>query len=155
LEVKLRHIVEGVTTARLDPTTLPGIPCSAAAALELVGDRWSLLAVREISMGNQHFNQIVRNTGAPRDRIAARLKRLVEVGVLTRDDGYHLTESGRDLLKVVWALTEWGNKWAVTEPMAEVRRHHDHQFIPATACAICGEMVAADDVHTVPVGDRR
>src|SRR3982750_195413 len=48
-----------VTGTRIDPATLPGRPCSAAAALELVGDRWALLAVREISFGNRRFTEIV------------------------------------------------------------------------------------------------
>jgi DNA-binding HxlR family transcriptional regulator len=128
-----------VTSAAIDPTTLPGRACSAAAALEFVGDRWSLLAVREISYGNHHFNEIVRNTGAPRDRLAARLKHLVEVGVLTRDDGYHLTEAGRELREVLWALVKWGNKWAITEPVTRLEHRHDHEFVPATICEKCGE----------------
>ena len=53
-----------------------------------MGDRWALLAVREIAFGNHRFNQIARNTGAPRDRLAARLKTLVEAGILVRGEGY-------------------------------------------------------------------
>ena len=67
---------------RIDPQTLPGRPCSMAAALDVVGDRWSLLIVREVSFGNGRFSQIATNTGAPRDRLAARLKTLVDAGVL-------------------------------------------------------------------------
>ena len=51
---------------------LPGRPCSVAAALNLVGEKWALLAVREIAFGNKRFDVIARNTGAPRDRLAAR-----------------------------------------------------------------------------------
>src|SRR4029079_2786961 len=65
---------------RIDPSTLPGPPCSIAAALDLIGDRWSLLAVREVMFGNHRFSEIARNTGAPRDRLAARLKVLVGAG---------------------------------------------------------------------------
>ena len=53
---------------------LPGRPCAIAASLALVGERWSLLVIRELALGNTHFGDIVRGTGAPRDRIAARLK---------------------------------------------------------------------------------
>ena len=63
---------------------LPGRPCPIAASLELVGERWSLLVVREIAMGATRFSDIVRGTGAPRDRIAARLKTLASAGVVTR-----------------------------------------------------------------------
>ena len=106
---------------RIDPSTLPGRPCPAAAALELVGERWSLLVVRELSFGAHRFGEIVAGTGAPRDRIAARLRTLQEAGVVERvpatDSGsradYRLTESGRDLVAVVDALADWGRRHAV------------------------------------------
>lgn len=142
-----------MTTARLDPTTLAGRPCSIAAALELVGDRWALLAVREVMFGNHQFSQIARNTGAPRDRLASRLRDLVAAGVLERrsvdrsrfGDGYFLTDAGRDLAGVISALRTWGNRWAVTESPLSAR-HHDHELVAATLCATCGERVRPDDV---------
>jgi DNA-binding HxlR family transcriptional regulator len=120
-----------------------------AAALELVGDRWALLAVREIAFGNHRFNQIARNTGAPRDRLAARLKALVEAGILERDEGYHLTDAGRELGPVMASLLAWGNKWAVPQPTTNLRHHHDHEFRPQSMCAECGEVVRAGDVTPV------
>ena len=100
---------------------LPGRPCPIAAALELVGERWALLVVREIALGATRFGAIVRGTGAPRDRIAARLKSLEAAGTITRvpyqkapqRDEYHLTESGRALIPVLDALLEWGRTHAV------------------------------------------
>jgi DNA-binding HxlR family transcriptional regulator len=100
---------------------LPGRPCPIAASLELVGERWALLVVREIALGSTRFGDIVRGTGAPRDRIAARLKALEAAGVIGRSAyqqhperfEYHLTESGRDLLSVLDALIDWGDKHAV------------------------------------------
>jgi DNA-binding HxlR family transcriptional regulator len=132
-----------------DAASLPGRPCAVAAALELVGDRWALLAVREIAFGNHRFNQIARNTGAPRDRLAARLKALVEAGVLVRDDGYRLTEAGRELGPVIASLLAWGNKWAVTQPTTELRHHHDHEFRPQAMCAECGEVARPGEVTPV------
>ena len=140
-------------TARRDPATLPGRPCSVAAALDVVGDRWALLAVREVSFGNHQFNQIARNTGAPRDRLAARLRDLVDAGVLERRpyqqsprrDGYHLTRAGRDLSPIISGLLTWGDTWAATEPSMRLR-HHDHAFRPATVCRTCGEAVHEGDV---------
>ncbi len=133
----------------LDPSTLPGRPCSLAAALEVVGDRWALLAVREVTYGNHQFSQIARNTGAPRDRLAARLKDLVAAGVLTRGparhDGYHLTEAGRDLGTAMRALLDWGDRWAVTKPPVRLR-HHDHDLAAKTVCETCGEDVDGADV---------
>jgi DNA-binding HxlR family transcriptional regulator len=100
---------------------LPGRPCPIAASLELVGERWALLVVREIALGSTRFGDIVRGTGAPRDRIAARLKTLEAAGVIGRTAyqdrperfDYHLTESGQDLLSVLDALLVWGDKHVV------------------------------------------
>ena len=108
-----------VRRIRLDE--LPGRPCPAAAALELVGERWSLLVVRELSFGVTRFGDIVRGTGAPRDRIAARLKSLEAAGVVERTPyqdspvrwDYHLTEAGRDLVPVIDVLVTWGRRHAV------------------------------------------
>ena len=98
---------------------LPGRPCPIAAALELVGERWALLVVREIALGATRFSQIVRGTGAPRDRIAARLKTLEAAGVVERvprtahRDEYALTAAGRALTPVLNALLAWGAAHAV------------------------------------------
>jgi DNA-binding HxlR family transcriptional regulator len=124
-----------------------------AAALDVVGDRWSLLIVREVSFGNGRFSQIAANTGAPRDRLAARLKTLVDAGVLERHpyqesphrEEYRLTAAGRDLSAVTGALLAWGDKWAVTAPPMRLM-HHDHPLVPETRCATCGEVVDRQDV---------
>jgi DNA-binding HxlR family transcriptional regulator len=100
---------------------LPGRCCPIAAALDLVGERWALLIVRELGLGNSHFQDIVRGTGAPRDRVAARLKALDEAGVIRRVPyqaapprfDYQLTESGRALIPVLDALLAWGLDHAV------------------------------------------
>lgn len=106
--------------------TLPGRPCPIAAALELVGERWALLIVRELALGSNRFGRIVRGTGAPRDRVAARLRALEEAGVVTRvpyqsappRDEYRLTEAGQALIPVLDALLAWGRTYAVdaTDP---------------------------------------
>ena len=100
---------------------LPGRPCPIGAALELVGERWALLIVREIALGATHFSDIVRGTGAPRDRVAARLKALQSAGVVVRSPyqsapqryEYRLTASGEALIPVLDALLSWGTMHAV------------------------------------------
>jgi DNA-binding HxlR family transcriptional regulator len=100
---------------------LPGRACPIAASLDLVGERWSLLIIRELALGNHRFSGIVEKTGAPRDRVAARLKALEQAGVVGRAAyqsappryEYELTESGRDLIPVLDALTAWGLDHAV------------------------------------------
>jgi DNA-binding HxlR family transcriptional regulator len=100
---------------------LPGRCCPIAAALDVVGERWALLIVRELALGNSRFQDVVRGTGAPRDRVAARLKTLEEAGVIRRTPyqtapprfDYQLTDSGRALLPVLDALLAWGLDHAV------------------------------------------
>lgn len=99
---------------------LPGRPCPVAASLELVGERWALLVVREIALGNTSFTGIVRGTGAPRDRIAARLRSLEAAGIVTRvrlgdsrRHTYRLTGAGADLTPVLNALLAWGDRHVV------------------------------------------
>ena len=100
---------------------LPGRRCPIAAALDVVGERWALLIVRELALGNSRFQDIVRGTGAPRDRVAARIKALEEAEVIRRVPyqtapprfDYQLTDSGRALLPVLDALLAWGLDHAV------------------------------------------
>ena len=115
---------------------LPGRPCAIAASLEVVGERWSLLVVREVGLGARRFNEIVAGTGAPRDRIASRLTTLVAAGVLEKRQyqagpprfEYHLTESGLALLAVLEALLAWGRTYVVapTDPDLPRRRRWAH-----------------------------
>lgn len=112
--------------------SLPGRPCPIAAALELVGERWALLVVREIALGATHFSDIVAGTGAPRDRVAARLKTLESAGVVVRSPyqtapprfEYRLTESGQDLIPVLDALLDWGNVHAVSSADPDRQRRY-------------------------------
>ena len=141
-------------TERQSPDELKGRPCSIAGALAVVGDRWSLLAVREVMFGNHKFSEIARNTGAPRDRLAARLKRLVEAGVLERRQyqdapprsSYYLTAAGTALSPVLQSLREWGDAHVMSEPPM-VLEHHGHQVNGVWTCATCGEPIRGRGLH--------
>ena len=110
--------------------------------------------MREVLFGVHRFSDLIRNTGAPRDRLAARLKALVSDGILERRQysdapprwDYHLTKAGHALGPVLQALREWGDEWAVTEPPVEFR-HHDHVLTAGWICTTCGERVRRADVH--------
>ena len=138
-------------------SNVPGRPCSAAAALDVVGDRWALLIVRELLFGNHRFTEIARNTGAPRDRLAARLRDLVDAGVVEKRQYQERARSassttspasGADLAPVLQALLAWGDRWAVDEPPMQLR-HHDHDLVLRPVCTTCGERVHRDDVTRV------
>ena len=141
---------------------LPGRPCSVAAALNLVGEKWSLLAVREITFGNKRFDVIARNTGAPRDRLAARLRALEAAGVVARRQysehppryEYELTEAGADLRLVLAALRLWGDKWAVEVPPAAFSHVSgssacEHDLDPVFTCRHCCTEVTPDSLKVL------
>lgn len=138
-----------------DLEALPGRPCSMAAALSLVGEKWALLAVREIFWGNHRFDEIARNTGAPRDRLAARLRSLEAVGVVERKlyserparYEYHLTPAGRDLSPVMHALRGWGDRWLAPDAPATVAHSCGEDLDALYVCRHCGEEVRNRDVQ--------
>ena len=94
--------------------------CGIADALELVGERWSLLVLRELGLGVTRFNDIRQNTGAPRETLTARLRTLEDAGVITRRqysahpprDEYLLSEPGQALIPVLRSLRKWGEQYA-------------------------------------------
>ena len=140
---------------------LPGRRCSIAGALDVVGDRWALLVVREVSLGNHRFSDVLRGTGAPRERLSARLAALVEAGVLERRQysdsparfGYHLTEAGRDLVPVLQALLQWGDRWVADTPPVELH-HHGHRISAQWLCEVCGEPATGPGVQRTAVDER-
>jgi len=125
--------------------------CSIAGALDVIGEKWSLLVVREVLLGVRRFNDIAANTGAPRDILTARLRRLEELGVVERQEyserpvryEYRLTPAGKDLRPVIWALMDWGNKHVMDEPPSVWEHTCGEVFEPRTHCAACGEPVEA------------
>jgi DNA-binding HxlR family transcriptional regulator len=96
-------------------------PCSIAGTLELVGEKWSLLVLREVFSGVRRFDDLHRRIGAPRQVLSARLGSLVDAGVLRRrpyrDPGqrtrfeYRLTDAGLDLYPVLVSLMRWGDRY--------------------------------------------
>lgn len=105
--------------------------CSIAAALDIVGERWSLLIIAKIGCGVHRFTNIAGSIGVPRDTLASRLRKLEGAGVIERRCyserprrfEYHLTEAGRDLFPVIIALDDWGASWAVSVPVAKTMDH--------------------------------
>ncbi|TVZ00523.1 transcriptional regulator [Trebonia kvetii] len=123
--------------------------------MNLVGEKWSLLAVREIAFGNRRFDAIARNTGAPRDRLTARLRALEAGGVIARRQysehppryEYELTQAGKELRSVLAALRAWGDKWAIDTPPPSVFEHTcGHELDAAVVCRHCGTEVDLDDL---------
>lgn len=128
-----------------------------ARTLEVVGERWALLAVREVLLGNRRFDEMVRRTGAPRDTLAARLRTLVGAGVLVRQQysehpprhEYRLTDSGRDLYPVILALMAWGDTHLAGDegPPRVIVHRCGHRLHAKAVCVACGEDVIAREAR--------
>ena len=121
--------------------------CSVARTLEIVGEKWALLAIREVFLGNRRFDEMVRRTGAPRDTMTARLKTLVAAGVLERRPvsehpprfEYRLTQAGLDLYPVIVSLMQWGDRYLADGDAPMVLTHRcGHTLGAVTTCSSCG-----------------
>ena len=138
--------------------------CSITDALSLVGDRYALLVVREMRYGITRFQDLARTTGAPRDVLTARLRKLEASGIITRRRysdrppryEYLLTDAGRDLQPILLALKEWGDRHLNPGSEPIVFRHTcGADFHPVTACAACqeplrdGELTVSGGTHPV------
>ncbi len=101
--------------------------CPVAQALELLGDRWTLLIIRDMLTGTRHFNELERGLpGISRSLLAKRLKFLQAVGIVEKyhnlgrkSTEYRLTRAGEDTLGVIEALMVWGITWAINDPSPE------------------------------------
>lgn len=135
--------------------------CGIAGALEVVGDPWTLLILRDAFRGVRRFEQWQEHLGVARNVLAARLKTLVAHGVMeTRQyserpprNEYILTPKGQDLRGVLLTMADWGNRH-VYEGEAPVQFVHDHcgkGFVPRITCAECGEGLIPGDLRHVHV----
>jgi DNA-binding HxlR family transcriptional regulator len=126
--------------------------CSAARALEVVGERWSLLALRNAMFaGMTRFTEFQRSLGIAPNVLAKRLGSLVDAGLfeLHEDGTYLLTEKGLDLKPVIIALTEWGDRWARDEMGRPVVYRHlacGGEVSLAMVCDDCGAPVPSSHV---------
>jgi DNA-binding HxlR family transcriptional regulator len=138
-----------------------GQACSIASALEVVGERWSLLIVRDVFLGLRRFDEIQANLGIARNVLQKRLQRLLEQGVLERTPyqerppryEYRLTEKGLDLWPTIVALMQWGDEHAASPAGPPVLLEHrgcggavdEHRL-----CAACGARLSVREVRALP-----
>lgn len=136
------------------PRDYAGQNCSLSRALEIVGERWSLLIVRDAFLGVRRFGDFAGHLGLPRAVLADRLKSLTEAGVLARDDapGYVLTEKGILLWPVIAALEAWGEEFCAPDGRRSILTHHADggQIDQAGRCADCQHLVSVRDIVLLP-----
>lgn len=138
--------------------------CSVARALELIGERWTLLIVRDALLGTTRFDGFLASLGLARNVLTDRLNSLVDHGVFERvpyrerplRHEYRLTPMGRDLVTVVIPLMEWGDRHLAGE--AGPPRVAEHvgcggHVVTRFVCERCGRDIENDEVTNRPVGD--
>ncbi|TIH10930.1 helix-turn-helix domain-containing protein [Pseudomonas leptonychotis] len=132
-------------------------PCSLARTLSVVGDRWTLLVLRESFLGIRRFDEFEKRLGITRHVLADRLKKLVEAAVLDKvayqqrplREEYCLSAKGRDLYPAIMALVHWGDRHMSGTEGAPIRHIHRGCGKPmhgVLVCSECGEPLAARDV---------
>ncbi|PZF62126.1 transcriptional regulator [Curtobacterium sp. MCBD17_034] len=125
--------------------------------MSVLGAKWAMLAVRELTFGQHRFDDIVRNTGAPRDVLTERLRQLEDAGLVERvlyNDRpkryeYHLTSVGEGLFGILHAIRDWGDGAVRHDPENVVQfEHHCGQRLEAVVvCKACGEELHDGDVR--------
>jgi DNA-binding HxlR family transcriptional regulator len=136
----------------------PAPPCPIGRAADLLGDRWTLLILRNATIGMRRFDDFRSDLGIADNILSARLGRLVDAGVLTRvpyrDGGrtrqeYRLTESGADVLPLLHTLSRWGQRYTEpaqpADPMRIVHLACGHPTDDDRVCDHCGQPLARDE----------
>ncbi len=132
-------------------------PCSIARTMDLLGDWWTPLVLREAFYGIRRFDEFQESLGIARNTLTERLRRLVDEGLLekrcyqtlpVRYD-YVLTEKGCDFFGVLAAMSRWGDRWLAGEQGVPVVLHHDrcaHDTYPEVVCGACKQPLRAEEV---------
>lgn len=131
-------------------------PCSVARTMDLLGDWWTPLVLREAFYGIRRFDEFQRELGIARNTLAGRLSRLVAEGLLEKQlyqreparYEYVLTEKGRDFFGVLAAMSAWGDRWLAGEDGPPIVFYHESCGQDSRAevlCAACGEPMRAQD----------
>jgi DNA-binding HxlR family transcriptional regulator len=131
--------------------------CSVAGTLELIGERWTLLILRDAFLGRRRFDEFQRNLGVARNVLQARLERLVDAGILKRVRyqerperfEYRLTRKGVDLWPVIISLQKWGDRHLFdgASPVVLLHRECGGEIDDRRRCTVCGADVEAWDVE--------
>ena len=135
--------------------------CSMARTLSVIGDRWTLMVLRDCFVGVRRFEQFEASLGITRHVLADRLKKLVDEGVLTKvpygeapvREEYRLTERGFDLYPVMLSIVQWGDRHMADERGAPIVRRHKtcgHVVEGRMVCSDCGELLDARDLTVEP-----
>jgi len=135
-----------------------GQNCSIARALEVVGERWTLLIIRDVFLGKRRFDELQESLGIARNVLTDRLNRLVDEGILERVRyserperfEYRLTRKGRELNLALTALRQWGDTYLSEKPPTLLRRKADRKPVVVALVPRGSDVLRPEEVETVP-----
>lgn len=145
--------------ANMQRTSFRDMNCSVAQCLEVIGEWWTMLIVRDAFLGVTRFEDFHERLGISRNVLNQRLAHLIDAGVLERvpysdhppRSDYRLTDKGRDLWHVLTAMRQWGDRWAADDgpPLEIVHKACGHVAEAVATCSACGGPLRARDVRAV------
>jgi DNA-binding HxlR family transcriptional regulator len=139
-------------------TSLGDHPCSIARTLDVAGEWWTLLIVRDVAYGVRRFGEIQEDLGVSANVLSDRLEGLLLEGILERRQyqarpdrhEYHLTEKGAELMPPLLALMQWGDRWKWPDERGPVRVTHDecgHEVRVEVRCEHCEQTLDTDELR--------
>jgi DNA-binding HxlR family transcriptional regulator len=150
-------MMQPTIVAPVERKSFADMHCSVAQCLEVVGEWWSMLILRDAFLGVTRFDQFQERLGISRNILNQRLNRLVEAGVLDRVAysehppryDYRLTDRGRDLWPVLTAMRQWGDRYAAPNgpPLRVTHTGCGKASDAVMVCSECGERITARDVR--------
>jgi DNA-binding HxlR family transcriptional regulator len=135
---------------------LADVNCSVARAWSVVGERWTMMILRECFRGHRRFEHFQQKFGLARNVLSERLQKLTDEGILERRPyqtrperhEYHLTQKGEDLYPVMLELMRWGDRYkSTTPPVRLVHVACGHEPLATRGCAHCGEQFTRADLR--------
>ena len=136
-------------------------PCTIAQSVNVLGDHWNLLIIRQACMGTRRFDDFQAALGIGRNILTGRLQLLIDEGLLTRTEyqpnpprfEYRLTDKGRDVYPILAAMAAWGDKWLVGPEGSPLTLHHDscgNDMHAVVGCSECGQPLHVRAVKARP-----
>ncbi|HUN56216.1 MAG TPA: helix-turn-helix domain-containing protein [Smithella sp.] len=133
------------------------LECSLARSLDIIGEWWTLLIIRDLFYGMNTFDLLCNDLNIARNILTNRLKKLADTGIIqkqydetkSRKQSYRLTKKGMDLFPVIMALVAWGDKWEAPNGPPIIFKHqpNGHAAKPGVICTCCGKPLQPKDIR--------
>ena len=156
--IELHDATESVNLPAVRRTDTSGWPCTIARSVDLLGDHWNLLLMRQACLGTRRFDEFQAALGIGRNILTRRLNRLVKEELLTRVQyqasppryEYRLTDKGRDVYPILAAMAAWGDRWLTGDEGTPLVLHHtscEHDMHAVVVCSECEQPLSVRQVR--------